>query len=148
MTSEISRPYSYDVINTRTRRAKDIGRFAARVARPRGCRTLRHLDTSAPGHFGTWTLRHLYTLAPVHFGTWTVRHQAQDGSALRRQNAAVPNRPGGWVPNHPGKGTEPFWARCRTVLDGAEVSRCRSVQVPKCPDTGLDALWRGLDFKK
>ncbi|KAI8496832.1 Leucine-rich repeat-containing protein 15 [Branchiostoma belcheri] len=34
----------------------------------------------------------------------------------------------GQVPNRPGQGTEPFWARCRTVLDGA-----KSVQVPKCP---------------
>ncbi|KAI8485717.1 hypothetical protein Bbelb_365510, partial [Branchiostoma belcheri] len=51
----------------------------------------------------------------------------------------VPKRPGGWVPNYlgqvpnrPGQGTEPFWARCRTVLDGAEVSRCRSVQRVDC----------------
>ncbi|KAI8515068.1 hypothetical protein Bbelb_076590 [Branchiostoma belcheri] len=41
----------------------------------------------------------------------------------------------GQVPNCHGQDTESSWARCRTVLDGAEVSRCRSVQVPKCPDT-------------
>ncbi|KAI8489607.1 hypothetical protein Bbelb_327740 [Branchiostoma belcheri] len=89
-------------------------------------------DTSAPGHFGIWTVRHLYTSAPAQCDTWTVRHQAQDGSALRRQNAAVgclklagprydcQRRGNAW--GCPGAkpswrlGAEPSWVRCLTVL--------------------------------
>ncbi|KAI8492572.1 hypothetical protein Bbelb_296130 [Branchiostoma belcheri] len=95
-----------------------------------GIWTVRHLYTSAPGHLGIWTVRHLYTSAPAQFDTWTVRHQAQDGSAPLRQNAAVPNRPDGWVPNHPGPGAEPSWGRYRAVLGQVpnHPRWCRSVQ--------------------
>ncbi|KAI8495141.1 Tetratricopeptide repeat protein 14 [Branchiostoma belcheri] len=85
--------------------------------------------------FGTCTLRHLHTPASGQFGTMlrTVRHYNDRMLLLiaepcRTVLAAWCRTILGQVPNRPGKGTEPFLARCRTVLDGAEVSRCRSVQ--------------------
>ncbi|KAI8510142.1 hypothetical protein Bbelb_125700, partial [Branchiostoma belcheri] len=125
---------------------KDVGHF--------GTWTLRHLDTSASGHFGTCTLRHLDSSALGHFGIRTLRHlhtsaPGQFATKLRTVRhyddkmllcqavlAAGCRTILGQVPNRPGKGTEPFWARCRTVLDGAEVSRCRSVQDSPADDVG------------